>query len=59
MDNTLWGGVIGDDGVEGISLGQETSDGQAYQDFHRYLKSLAKIGITLSVCSKNDEKMLY
>lgn len=56
LDNTLWGGVIGDDGVEGISLGQETSDGQAYQDFHRYLKSLAKIGITLSVCSKNDEK---
>ena len=56
LDNTLWGGVIGDDGVEGISLGQETSDGQAYQDLHRYLKSLAKIGITLSVCSKNDEK---
>ena len=56
LDNTLWGGVIGDEGIEGISLGQETSDGQAYQDFQLYLKELSNIGITLSICSKNDEK---
>lgn len=55
LDNTLWGGVIGDDGVNGIVLGQETSDGQAYQDFQRYLKSISELGITLSINSKNDE----
>lgn len=55
LDNTLWGGVIGDDGVNGIVLGQETSDGQAYQDFQRYLKSVSELGITLSINSKNDE----
>lgn len=38
LDNTLWGGVIGDDGQEGIEIGQETSMGQAYDELQRYLK---------------------
>ena len=55
LDNTLWGGVIGDDGVENIELGQETSVGQAYLEFQRYLKAQKDLGIVLNVNSKNDE----
>lgn len=55
LDNTLWGGVIGDDGVENIRLGIETPEGMAYRDFQKYIKALAAAGISLNVCSKNDE----
>jgi FkbH-like protein len=55
LDNTLWGGVIGDDGLEGIQLGQGTTMGEAYVSFQRYALSLARRGIILAVCSKNDE----
>jgi len=54
LDNTLWGGVIGDDGIEGIKIGKETSDGQAYLEFQNYLKELKNIGVILAVNSKND-----
>jgi FkbH-like protein len=54
LDNTLWGGVIGDDGLEGIRLG-ELGDGEAFVHFQRWLKELAARGILLAVCSKNDE----
>ena len=54
LDNTLWGGVVGDDGVEGIEIGQETSLGQVYAEFQAYLKSLKDIGIILNVNSKNE-----
>lgn len=54
LDNTLWGGVIGDDGLEGIGLG-ELGDGKAYQAFQHYLLELKKRGILLAVCSRNDE----
>ncbi len=56
LDNTLWGGIIGDDGPEGIVLGSETPTGMAYSAFQAYLKQLADIGVTLCVCSKNEEK---
>ena len=56
LDNTLWGGVIGDDGVEGIEIGQETSLGQVYSEFQQYLKSYKKLGIILNVISKNEEE---
>jgi len=56
LDNTLWGGVIGDDGIEGIVLGQGSALGEAFCDFQRYAKDLAKRGVILAVCSKNDEK---
>lgn len=54
MDNTLWGGVIGDDGVENIELGRETSMGQIYMEFQNYIKELKEIGVVLTVNSKND-----
>lgn len=54
LDNTLWGGVIGDDGIENIELGQETAIGQAYQEFQEYLKLHKEMGILLTVSSKNE-----
>ena len=54
LDNTLWGGVVGDDGPEGLEMGPETSMGQAYGEFQSYLKELKKLGILLNVNSKND-----
>ncbi|OGR07500.1 MAG: hypothetical protein A2511_12205 [Deltaproteobacteria bacterium RIFOXYD12_FULL_50_9] len=56
LDNTIWGGVIGDDGVEGISLGASPS-GEAYVDFQRFIRELKNRGIILAVCSKNDEEI--
>ena len=54
LDNTLWGGVVGDDGLEGIRLG-ELGEGEAYVRFQTWLKDLRARGIILAVCSKNDE----
>lgn len=54
LDNTLWGGVIGDDGVEGIQVGQETSLGQVYSEFQDYLKAHKALGVILNIISKND-----
>ncbi len=56
LDNTLWGGVIGDDGLDGIVLGQGSAAGEAHLGFQRYCHLLGKRGIILAVCSKNDEK---
>ncbi|MCD8212438.1 MAG: HAD-IIIC family phosphatase [Oscillospiraceae bacterium] len=56
LDNTLWGGVVGDDGVDGIEIGQETGVSQSYYEFQSYLKALKDLGIVLTVCSKNDEE---
>lgn len=55
LDNTLWGGVIGDDGIEGILLGQGHAAGEAFLDFQRYCLHLRERGILLAVCSKNEE----
>ncbi|HXV25099.1 MAG TPA: HAD-IIIC family phosphatase [Alphaproteobacteria bacterium] len=57
LDNTLWGGVIGDDGLEGIRLGQGSPEGEAYSAFQIYVKRLAKRGIVLAASSKNDPKI--
>lgn len=54
LDNTLWGGVIGDDGPENIVLGPEESEGQAYSEFQRYIKAHQQIGVILNIDSKND-----
>jgi FkbH-like protein len=54
LDNTLWGGVIGDDGIDGIMLGQK-ADGEAFSAFQAYAHALKERGIILAVCSKNDE----
>ena len=54
LDNTLWGGVIGDDGLSGIQIG-ELGLGHAFSDFQSWLKELKKRGMLLAVCSKNNE----
>jgi FkbH-like protein len=54
LDNTLWGGVIGDDGIDGIVLGEGTPSGEAHLALQRYAWQLKERGIILAVCSKND-----
>ncbi len=55
LDNTLWGGAIGDDGIEGIILGDTSSTGEAFKSFQKYILSLMERGTLLAVCSKNTE----
>lgn len=55
LDNTLWGGVIGDDGMDGIVLGQGSPAGEAFTELQTYARELAGRGVVLAVCSKNDE----
>jgi FkbH-like protein len=54
LDNTLWGGVVGEDGVEGIQLGQ-TYPGNCYRDFQKELLKLSHRGLLLAIASKNNE----
>lgn len=54
LDNTLWGGVIGDDGVENLAIGPEIANGQVYLEFQKYLKEQKNLGIILNVNSKNE-----
>ncbi|SDA22798.1 HAD-superfamily phosphatase, subfamily IIIC/FkbH-like domain-containing protein [Ruminococcus sp. YE71] len=56
LDNTMWGGIVGDDGVDGLEIGQETGTAQSYYEFQQYVKDLAKLGAVLTVCSKNEEE---
>lgn len=55
LDNTLWGGVIGDDGLDGLRLGSGP-EGEAFVAFQEYLLSLRNRGVVLAVCSKNEEE---
>ena len=55
LDNTLWGGVIGDDGIDGIALGQGSGRGEAFLAIQQMALALRQRGIVLAVCSKNDE----
>jgi len=54
LDDTLWGGVIGDDGVDGIVLGNNSAAGEAFLAGQRHYKMLANRGVVLAVCSRND-----
>lgn len=54
LDNTLWGGIVGDDGPENLELGTETAIGQSYTEFQEYLRDLSKTGVLLNVISKNE-----
>lgn len=56
LDNTLWGGIVGDDGPDGIAIGQEVPMGQVYSEFQSYIKAHKDLGVLLTVCSKNDEE---
>ncbi len=55
LDNTLWGGVVGDDGADGLLLGEGDPVGEAFTAFQRYLRRLKDRGLLLAVASKNDE----
>ncbi len=54
LDNTMWGGIIGDDGIEGIQIG-DLGIGKAFTEFQLWLKQLKERGIILAVCSKNTD----
>jgi FkbH-like protein len=56
LDNTLWGGVLGDDGAHAIRLGAPDAVGECFEEFQKALKALRARGILLTICSKNDEK---
>jgi len=56
LDNTLWGGVIGDDGLEGIVLGQGDAQGEAHLEVQRAALALRERGIVLAVSSKNNDE---
>jgi len=55
LDNTLWGGVIGEDGLAGIRLGAGNPEGEAYIAFQEYILDLKARGVILAVCSKNND----
>lgn len=57
LDNTLWGGIVGEDGINGIKLDSNSPEGEAYLNFQKYLKKLSANGIALCACSKNDDKI--
>lgn len=54
LDNTLWGGVIGEDGLDGIRIGPGTADGESHAELQRYVRELKDRGVLLAVCSKNN-----
>ena len=56
LDNTMWGGVIGDDGLEGIQLGHGLGIGKAFTEFQMWIKKLKQRGIIICVASKNNEE---
>ena len=55
LDNTIWGGVVGDDGPENLAIGPETAAGEGFTMFQGYLRELKRLGILLAVNSKNDK----
>ena len=57
LDNTIWGGIIGDDGISGIKIGQGDALGEAYADFQARILELNQRGIVLAVCSKNEKNI--
>ncbi len=58
LDNTLWGGVLGEDGPQGLKLGG-AAPGSAFKEFQRVLKALSRRGVALAICSKNDADLAW
>jgi FkbH-like protein len=58
LDNTLWGGIIGEDGLNGIQL-SETGEGARYKDFQRRIRRLGEMGVILGIVSKNNEEDVF
>lgn len=57
LDNTLWGGVVGENGWQSVRLGGHDHIGEAFRDFQLELKALSNLGIQLAIVSKNDEEV--
>jgi FkbH-like protein len=57
LDDTLWGGIVGDIGWEGLRLGGHDAEGEAFVDFQKAIKSLKRRGIVLGIVSKNEESI--
>lgn len=57
LDDTLWGGTVGDEGWQSLNLGGHDPIGEAFSDFQKALKSLTRRGILLGIISKNEEKL--
>ena len=57
LDDTLWGGLIGEDGLGGIRLGQGDAESEAFVEFQRYARELRQRGVILAVCSANDDRV--
>lgn len=55
LDNTVWGGVVGDDGWENIQIGHGLGIGKAFSEFQQWVKKLKNRGVIICICSKNDE----
>lgn len=55
LDNTIWGGIVGDDGWEKVQIGHNLGIGKAFTEFQHWIKKLKQRGIIIAVCSKNDE----
>lgn len=55
LDNTVWGGIVGDDGWENIQIGHGLGIGKAFSEFQQWIKKLKNRGVIVCVCSKNDE----
>ena len=59
LDNTLWGGIVGDDGVDGIAIGPEVPEGQVYAEFQSYCKALQTIGVVLAVMNARSVMRMW
>jgi FkbH-like protein len=57
LDNTIWGGIVGDVGASGVIIGNESAEGEAYVAVQTLARDLAARGIILAVCSKNNEEI--
>ena len=57
LDNTLWGGIIGDDGLKNLKIGDDTPEGRVFTEIQSYFKMLKERGLLLAIVSKNDEKI--
>jgi FkbH-like protein len=59
LDDTIWGGIVGDDGIENLKIGGHDPVGEAFADFQQWIQHIKSWGVILCICSKNDEKIVW